>query len=150
MSIHKRKTLFVNPHLQGKLIRRTVFYWGAFLFLLVMPLTLMRTWYQPEQLIFLHLTETVRDHSSILLCATVMLPLALWDMLKTSNQIAGPVFRLKRELGKLADGEAVGELHFRPGDHWHDVADEFNRLVSNGQTAGTGSGKLSEAASDAG
>lgn len=129
MTCHQRKKLFINPELQGKLVRRTLFYWGAFLFLLVMPITLARTWQQPQQLIFSHLIETVFDYSSILLCATIVLPLAVYDMLKLSNRIAGPVFRLKREIGRMADGESIAPVNFRPDDHWHDLADEFNRLI---------------------
>ena len=128
MKTRLRKKLFVNRELQGALILRTMAYWGACLFFVFMPIALLRTWHEPDRLIFQHLLDTLGEHFSILLCAAVLLPLAMYDMLKTSHRIAGPVFRLKREIGRLANGEDVAPLSFRPGDYWHDVAQEFNKL----------------------
>ena len=126
--IHRKK-LLVNRHLQGALIVRTIGYWLACVVLILMPLAILRTWAEPDTLIFQHLMDTVVEYRSLLLCATILLPLAVYDMLKTSNRIAGPVFRLKREIARLADGEEVAPVNFRPGDYWHDVAFEFNRLT---------------------
>ncbi len=128
MTTRIRKKLLVNRELQGALILRTMVYWGACLFFVFTPIALLRTWHEPERLVFHHLLDTLAEHYSVLLCASVLLPLALYDMLKTSNRIAGPVFRLKREIGRLANGEDVAPLNFRPGDYWQDVAAEFNRL----------------------
>ena len=33
------------------------------------------------------------------------------------------------EIQKLRDGEAIRPLQLREGDHWRDLADDFNALV---------------------
>ncbi|TWT85608.1 signal transduction histidine-protein kinase BaeS [Posidoniimonas polymericola] len=55
-------------------------------------------------------------------------PMAALDMARFSHSIAGPVVRLKRVIGELADGRQVPSVEFRKADHWHDLADDFNRL----------------------
>lgn len=55
-------------------------------------------------------------------------PMAALDMARFSHSIAGPVVRLKRVVGELADGKQVPRVTFRKNDHWHDLAADFNRL----------------------
>ena len=38
------------------------------------------------------------------------------------------MFRLRRELGKLAAGEPVGQIFSRKGDFWADASEAFNLL----------------------
>lgn len=57
-------------------------------------------------------------------------PMAALDMARFSHAIAGPVVRLKRLVGELADGKPVPRVTFRKNDHWHDLAAEFNRLTA--------------------
>ena len=125
-----RKQLLVNRQLQGMLILRTIGYWLACVMLIVMPMAVVKTWQNPDVLIFRHLSDTFFEHVTVLMLASLLLPLAIYDMLRASNRIAGPVYRLKRELGRLADGKPVSEIAFRPGDYWQDVAEEFNRLAA--------------------
>lgn len=140
-----RKKLFINPAVQGRLVWRTLLYFGACMFLLITPIALVRTWQQPNGFVFRHLMETIQDHAGILLCVSIVLPLALYDMLRISNRIAGPVFRLQRELCRLADGEQVEPLRFRPDDCWHDVADEFNRVAAAHQRSRSGDRQMADA-----
>lgn len=55
-------------------------------------------------------------------------PIAALDMARFSHSLAGPIVRLKRVVGELADGKRVPPVKFRKNDHWHDLAAEFNRL----------------------
>ncbi|MCA9241956.1 MAG: hypothetical protein KDA37_17215 [Planctomycetales bacterium] len=55
-------------------------------------------------------------------------PIAALDMARFSHSIAGPIVRLKRVVGELADGQRISPVKFRKNDHWHDLAAEFNRL----------------------
>ncbi|TWT30308.1 hypothetical protein KOR34_48660 [Posidoniimonas corsicana] len=55
-------------------------------------------------------------------------PMAALDMARFSHSLVGPVVRLQRLVGELADGKAVPKVTFRKNDHWHDLAAEFNRL----------------------
>ena len=59
----------------------------------------------------------------------VAIPLVIMDILRLSNRFAGPIFRLRREMAKLAAGENIGPLKFRDGDYWQDLAEELNRIA---------------------
>ena len=48
---------------------------------------------------------------------------------RVTNRFAGPIFRLRRSMRELADGEHVEPVHLRKGDYWQDVADQFNRVI---------------------
>lgn len=50
-----------------------------------------------------------------------------------THRIAGPMYKLKKYLSDLRDGRIQGELYFRGGDYFQDVADEVNETVSSFQ-----------------
>lgn len=56
------------------------------------------------------------------------LPFAIFDLLRFSNRIAGPAYRLRHELSRLAAGDSVDPVIFRGDDFWQELADELNRL----------------------
>ncbi len=56
----------------------------------------------------------------------LVLPALVYHALRLSNKFTGPLFRLRRELRRLAAGERVSPIHFRTQDFWSDLADEFN------------------------
>lgn len=47
-----------------------------------------------------------------------------------THKIAGPLYKLKRYLLSLRNGTADGELFFRDGDYFKDIADEVNETVN--------------------
>lgn len=53
-------------------------------------------------------------------------PLMVYDMLRVTNRIAGPIFVLRRELNGLNKGENGRPLKFRNDDYWDSLASEFN------------------------
>jgi len=46
-----------------------------------------------------------------------------------SHRIAGPLFRLKRYMTFVRNGNYSHEIKFRKGDQLHDMADSFNEMV---------------------
>ncbi|MFH1868795.1 MAG: hypothetical protein ABH843_07475 [Candidatus Omnitrophota bacterium] len=64
----------------------------------------------------------------------VVLPIALvsiWFMaLELSHRIAGPIYRLEKELDKLLAGEKVSQIRLRKNDELKPLADKINRLVN--------------------
>ena len=50
---------------------------------------------------------------------------------KISFHIAGPVYAIERTLGYMNEGDLAQSLRLRPGDHFVEVADEINVLLSN-------------------
>jgi len=53
-----------------------------------------------------------------------------------THKIAGPLYKLKKHLSKIREGEPITPLVFRNGDHFSDVAEEvslFLETISNNQ-----------------
>jgi len=47
-----------------------------------------------------------------------------------SNRLVGPIFRLVREATKVAEGKKnVVPVTFRKNDHFHELADVYNKIV---------------------
>ena len=127
----KRRTwVFVDPAVQGAILRRAVLYWGACLLFVTLPLLISRTLAQPERLFYEHLGDLWAACWPIIACAAFILPLILYDLARLTNRFAGPVLRLRRALAQIADGQSVDRIHFRKGDFWPELADEFNRVAA--------------------
>ena len=76
-----------------------------------------------------------------------LLPVFVWDTIKLTNRIVGPMVRLRATLRQVNSGQqSTAPLKFRDGDFWCDLADEVNAVVKRAQestsrTAADGSGE---------
>src|SRR5258707_12756086 len=59
--------------------------------------------------------EFVDNHYSMLVCAVIVLPYLVWDVLKLTHRFVGPLVQFQRCLGALACGEMVRQ--FRSEEH---------------------------------
>ena len=55
-------------------------------------------------------------------------PLMIYDMLRITNRVAGPIFAMRRQIQALLNGEEGRALKFRNDDYWDKLATEFNAL----------------------
>jgi hypothetical protein len=46
-----------------------------------------------------------------------------------SHRTAGPMFHFKRVFREIGGGNCNSRVRLRPGDDWHDVMDEFNKMM---------------------
>ena len=47
-----------------------------------------------------------------------------------SHKIAGPLYKLKKFLGEVRQGNPIGGVYFRKGDYFPEIADEVNRTIA--------------------
>ena len=123
-----RKRLFIDKFVQGTLIRQLIIHWISFAVATSLALG-MFTWISnpllPRDELFAQVTRRLLP---ILVAAICIVPLLLRDTISFSHRMVGPISRLRGVLKKLANGEAVNKLAFRPGDYWQEVATEFNEF----------------------
>ena len=50
-----------------------------------------------------------------------------------SHKIAGPMYKLTKWFRGIRDGQNMGNLSFRHGDYFHDIAEEFNLTFNHMQ-----------------
>ena len=60
--------------------------------------------------------------------AVMLLPLAMYDVVRLSNLFAGPVYRLRKHFAALREDIACAPLLFREEDYWRDLAAPINDM----------------------
>lgn len=128
-----RKKLFVDSKVQGALVLRVILYWGVCLITITLMLLCWRILTGPARLFYTHFDEMWYHFGPALIASLVLLPLVILDIVRVSNRFAGPLLRLRRSMRALARGEHVEPVHFRDGDFWQGIADEFNDIVERVQ-----------------
>ncbi|HEY2760228.1 MAG TPA: hypothetical protein VGI75_05780 [Pirellulales bacterium] len=121
-----RKRLFVDHKVQGVLMLRAVVYWLCCLATFGLALLAWELLTGPNQPLLQYFVDAWHYFLPTAIVSVGILPLLLYDILKLSNRFTGPLFRLRRELRRLAAGETVAPIRFRIGDFWPELADEFN------------------------
>lgn len=135
----KRRTYYVDKEVQGELLVKAARYWILSV-IVVAALTIIGwIFITPGIATLVKFRDELPSLIGAILVAPIasllVLPVVLYDLLKLSNRFAGPMFRLRRLMGQVADGEKIEPVRFRQGDYWHDFAEEFNRLLEKIETA---------------
>ena len=83
--------------------------------------------------------SAIKDRSS-----TIIIVLGLWQVGFTglvfilciflTHRVAGPLYKLESYLKKFTEGEPIEHLKFRKGDHFHEIAEEYNKAMGSLQT----------------
>lgn len=134
-----RKKLLVNSFIQGKTIRRVIFYWCTYHLVLWHVMFLYRyVQYRGELLAgaaprtFGDLySQFSLDHYSLVVCALAILPLVAWDALTFSHKVVGPLARFRHCLKLLTLGEPVTQVKIRQGDFLVELQDAFNQFLDS-------------------
>ena len=136
---YPRKRLFVNREIQGRLLVRTALYWVLYHGVLWMAMFFHRyaeyrgavlAGAEPRSFSDLY-GQFVREHHSMWLCAAAILPIVLWDLLKFSHRVVGPLVRFQRTLESLSAGKTVQEVRLRRGDLLMDLQGTFNQYLAS-------------------
>ena len=119
-----RRKLLVDRFLQGRLILRVALYWTLYHAALWHSLVLVR--YLQHRLAGLsgaavpsfreEYLQAFRDSQTLLLAAVLLLPAVIWETLRQTHRIAGPLFRFQATLQALIAGGNPPPVQLRKGD----------------------------------
>ena len=131
----KRKRLWINRAFQARLLTRLVVYLLVFFALVwhtcfvfeILP-GLVDSNNLGTGIGGLYL-QCLGRQKPLLLALLVTLPAALYDLLRFSHRIAGPLYRCQRVMEEMAAGRAVPEFAPRGGDHMPEFFEAFNALI---------------------
>jgi hypothetical protein len=134
---HPRKQVYVNRMIQGRMLRRFAVMWIVYHMVLWNSMFLYRyLQYRGELLAgapaqpFAELyAQFFAQHYSVLICAAAVLPVLLWDMVRMTHRVAGPLVRFQRALSELAEGRPVDRVQIRKGDLLLEFQEEFNHFL---------------------
>jgi nitrogen fixation/metabolism regulation signal transduction histidine kinase len=137
MNLNKRKAKFIGTALQNKtlvlvfvaaVVPTAII--AACLYYLIFN---MLAWQLgiPEAIAY-NLVPVARKVNLIILIALPIALFVIWFMaLELSHRIAGPLYRLEKELNDRIEGKKSGPIQLREKDELRVLADKINRLIKN-------------------
>jgi hypothetical protein len=129
MSHPARKKTFVDAKVQGALVRRLVFHWAAFIGVAGLVAFCLQVLTNPFRPLEEHVQQLWWTHGPFLLVLFFLLPVFIVDTIKLSHRFAGPIYRLRNTIRKMAQGEPYQPVKFRDVDFWQGLAEDFNQMV---------------------
>jgi signal transduction histidine kinase len=139
MDKRKRRQLFIKGTLQGRYLRLLVLamflptvFIGGCLYYLILHIMAEEIVF-PDAIASLLFPAIQKINIIILIGLPVLFFVILILGLFLSHRIAGPVFRLERDLEEIAEGHFDRRIAFRKKDEMRSVAEKVNRLLDKVQ-----------------
>jgi len=128
--------MYVDRQVQRALVLHLLRLWliylgAAFAFLIVLQPLLS----DPGEPLTAYWQQAWGRYLPVVAPLVLLMPVFLSDYVKVTNRFAGPMLRFRRELKALAEGRPAQAIRLRKGDFWHDVSDDFNRVLAIVQPA---------------
>ena len=125
-----RTTTFIDPRVQGSLIRRVVMHWVCFIVTSIAAITLLQLVLgNPEKTFVEHLISAGRQYALFFIVLLALLPAFILDTIRLSHRFAGPIYRLRQTIKAVTNGKPFTPIRFREHDFWSEVANEFNEMM---------------------
>jgi methyl-accepting chemotaxis protein len=137
MSQVERKRFFVNSIAQGHILMRFAMYWTVYHIVLWHTLFLFRFFQYRFELMMGEPPQTFGElygsfcvqYYPIVFSAVAMIPLLLWDIVKMTHRIVGPLIRFQRALETLQRGERLNSVKLRDRDLLREYEAAFNTFL---------------------
>lgn len=126
----QRQSLWIDDSVQGVLIGRVVLYWILGILYVGLGSACFQYYAQPQWTFENHVHGLVGQFWPWLPSLILFLPLVIYDILRVSHQVSGPIHRLRGQLIKLAGSSECAPLNFRDDDYWQDLVKPVNDLQS--------------------
>ena len=124
-----RRQLWIDQSLQGTVVCRIALYWSSCIAFITLALAWAVAAEAGCELRLEHLGSVWEQHWPLYVALFFLVPLTMWDALRLSHRVAGPVLRVRQQLVRINQGEPFSELDFREDDFWHDLASQVNQLA---------------------
>ena len=126
-----RKKYYVDPVVQGAIVRRLLLHWcyamltGAFCLLLLQLFTSSASTSLPT-----HIQMFWERYGLLFIAMFLTLPIFIYDSVRLSHRFVGPMVAVRLALKKMGTGGEIPEITFRQGDFWTDIADDINAVAA--------------------
>src|SRR5262249_53175602 len=131
----KRSQLWVDPGFQSRLLLRLVCYFVLFSFVVIHIGFVFQAMLEVGANGFRGIYELYWDYlgkqAPLLYSLVLITPILLYDLLKFSHRIAGPLFRCRRAMQQMAEGKPVAEFKPRKRDLMRELFQAFNALIKD-------------------
>jgi hypothetical protein len=142
-----RQQVWVDRSVQGVLVGRVILYWVCALLYVGLGSACFQYNQNPDWTLAKHAQVLFGQMWPWLPTVIILLPLAVYDVVRLSNLFAGPVCRLRKHFAALREDIACAPLVFREEDYWRDLAAPINDMQAEILRLRTGIIELQKAAS---
>jgi hypothetical protein len=134
----RRSRIYLGGMLQGTLVKRLAIGWVAYHLLLFHGLFAIAYFEAPvpvdgqaEPTFFERYESFAWQNRLLIFGAVAVGPIFLWDVVRCTHRVAGPLVRLEDTLLRMAKGETVREIKFRKGDWLTSLERALNVYLSS-------------------
>ena len=124
----KRSKFFVDREFQGAIAKRIALHWGLLICLYAIGMAMLHLTGHFGKPFEEQFQSYLNNYGGTLLFLASLTPVFVYDSIKLTNRLAGPLHRLRRGLKALARGQEGEQVTFRPNDFWRDMAEDYNRV----------------------
>ena len=130
----KRTRIWIDPRLQWKLLLRFILYMAVYTLTLLhigFAFKVCQTilWRGADTPVAQLYVDYLAQNEAILVAVAIILPLLIYDLVKFSNRIAGPLYRCRKVMLEMIDGKPVPEFVPRRRDLLGEFFGTFNQLI---------------------
>ncbi len=142
-----RQQVWVDQSVQGVLVGRVVLYWFCAILYVGIGSACFQYNQNPEWTLAKHAFVLFDQMWPWLPTVVLVLPLAIYDVVRVSNLFVGPIYHLRKHFGALRQDIACAPLTFREDDYWCDLAAPINDMQAEILRLRTGAIELQQVAS---
>ena len=124
-----RKALLVDKKAQGTIIWRCTAHWFVFIAASGFIAFIVQVCMNPFAGLQANAGDAFRSFAPVLITLAAFLPVFVYDYLKLSHRIFGPVFRIRGMLKQLETSEHIEPLKVRENDTHAELVEDLNALV---------------------
>ena len=133
-----RKKIYLGWKLHGRIVARFAMYWALYNFI-VWQCLFGREFLLYESSLFdgrqpITFGEFLQSFASqygwMIVFAIIVFPMMVWEIVRVTHRIIGPLKRLEGVLQRMADGEIIQHVKFRDGDLIESFEKAFNRYLA--------------------
>lgn len=124
-----RAKLICDLKTQGQIIRMASLHWAIFCVTSVALATLVQFCSNPFEGVYANVVAGLRAFAPAILVAICLCPVFVYDFLKLSNRIFGPIPRVRNMIRTMRAGEHVEPLQAREDDVHADLVADINGLI---------------------
>lgn len=134
MAKHFRVKKLINWTVQGPIVIRLIIHFMAYnvatLFLLLVVYGIKGSLAAiADQPVSAEPMTFWQQAAPVVVCMCVMMPFMIWDLMKLTNRIAGPLFRFESILNDFSKSGTIRQADLRKGDLLTDYQKHFNAFV---------------------
>lgn len=123
-----RQRVWIDNGVQGVLVGRVILYWICGVLYVGVGSACFQYYQNPDLTLAEHITTLFHQIWPWLPTAVLVLPLAIYDVVRMSNMFAGPIYRLRRHFQSLRQDMGCAPLGFREDDYWRDLPSMVNDM----------------------